>query len=155
MLQATIVEMKHDIPLKIESSKEKKMPGYTKDLFMANMNRRLAVRKLLHNRLSITTDVMCAISIVSIILMIIANEIAFNQPGEFDTVAGWFVKLIITILTAVLLILVLVYHRLDLDLYSINNSIDNWCVGLTHQRLFIVVAELMICAIHPMPRSYP
>ena len=59
MLQATIVEIKHDIPLKIESSKEKKMkglsivkmPGYTKDLFIVNMNRRLAVRKLLHNRL--------------------------------------------------------------------------------------------------------
>ena len=98
---------------------------------------------------------MCAISIVSIILMIIANEITFNQPEESDTVAGWFVKLIIAILTAVLLILVLVYHRLDLDLYSINNSIDNWCVGLTHQRLFIVAVELMICAIHPMPRSYP
>lgn len=98
---------------------------------------------------------MCAISIVSIILMIIANEITFSQPKEFDTVASWFIKLIISISTTILLILVLVYHRLDLDLYSINNSIDNWCVGLTHQRLFIITAELMICAIHPMPRLYP
>lgn len=58
-MQAMIVDMKRDIPLKIESSKEKKMKEVsimkmsmcTKDLFMANMNRRLATRKLLHNRL--------------------------------------------------------------------------------------------------------
>jgi potassium intermediate/small conductance calcium-activated channel subfamily N len=60
-------------------------------------------------------------------------------------------KFVISVSTVVLVVLVFVYHRLDLSLYCIDNSIDDWRIGLTHPRIFIIVIECFICAIHPFP----
>jgi len=98
---------------------------------------------------------MCAVALLGIILMIIENEITFTQINDRDTPASWSLKLIITISTIILIILVLIYHRLDLTLYAVINCADNWHVGLTYKRLFLIVLEVIVCAIHPAVRSFP
>jgi hypothetical protein len=98
---------------------------------------------------------MCAVALLGIILMIIENEITFTQINDRDTPASWSLKLIITISTIILIILVLIYHRLDLALYAVNNCANDWHVGLTYKRLFLIVLEVIICAIHPVVGSFP
>ena len=87
--------------------------------------------------------------------MILANELTFNRTDESNTKASWFIKLINTIITATLLVLLLCYHYLDLKLYSNQNSLHHDLVGLTYKKLVFILLELIICAIHPFPTAYP
>jgi hypothetical protein len=98
---------------------------------------------------------MCFVGLFGIILMIIETEIVFTQIDQKDTRISWFIKLMITVSTIILICLILLYHRLDLTLYSVNNCINDWRVGLTITKVFQIAVEVIICAIHPLPRSFP
>ncbi len=98
---------------------------------------------------------MCFLAILGIILMVIENELTFDRVDNKDTKASWFIKLIITITTVILLTLIIYYHRLDLKLYSNQNSLEDCRVGLTNTKICLIAIEILICAVHPMPRSYP
>ena len=87
--------------------------------------------------------------------MITANELTFSRMHNTDSVASWFIKLFISITTAILLGLAFYYHYLNLQLYAAQNGLQNWRVGLTPKKIVFIVAELVVCAIHPMPRGYP
>ncbi|CAF3597163.1 unnamed protein product [Adineta steineri] len=122
---------------------------------MADVNNRLLKRKLLHNRLYIITYIMCFLGLLGILLMIINNEIIFLNINDKDRYICWFIKLIITITTIILVLLVFYYHRLDLDLYAVSNSFNHWRIGLTTTRIFLILFEAFICMIHPMPLYFP
>lgn len=98
---------------------------------------------------------MCILGLLGIILMIIDNEITFLHIDHHDTIFNWFVKLTITISTILLIGLVLYYHYYDINLYCANNSIEHWGVGLTGRRIALILLEIVICAIHPIPRHFP
>lgn len=101
------------------------------------------------------TDTMSFLVILSIILMIIANELTFIHIDDIETRTSWFIKLFISISTMILLILIIYYHYLDLKLFSNHNTLKHSRVGLTNIKICLIILELIICAIHPMPRSYP
>lgn len=101
------------------------------------------------------SDVMCCVALFGIIVMIIENEITFANSDPLHYKITFFLQLINTLLTAILVILVFTYHYYDLNLYCINNSIDDWRVGLTFTRVMLIVIEVIVCAIHPFPRHYP
>jgi hypothetical protein len=98
---------------------------------------------------------MCFLGLLGIILMVIENEITFRQIDHQDTILSWCIKLIITITTVILIGLVFFYHRLDLILCAVNNSIDDWRVVLTNKKIFLIIIEVIVCAIHPIVRSFP
>jgi hypothetical protein len=100
-------------------------------------------------------DLMCFLGVLGIALMIISNELNFTRDNDADTVASWFIKLFITLTTALLLVLIVYYHRIDLENYCAQNALDDWRVGLTSRRTLQIISELFICAIHPMPRTFP
>ena len=87
--------------------------------------------------------------------MIVENEITFRHINDRDTPASWWIKLINTLLTVILICLIFVYHLVDLTLYAVNNAVEDWRVGLTNTRIFVIVIEVIVCAIHPIPQSYP
>jgi hypothetical protein len=98
---------------------------------------------------------MCFIGLSGIVLMIIENEITFFLGHEEENVISWFIKLIISISTIILIGLIVYYHHLDMSLYSIRNSIDDWRIALTGKKLFLIIAEILICIIHPIPQHFP
>ncbi|CAF3538674.1 unnamed protein product [Rotaria sp. Silwood1] len=98
---------------------------------------------------------MCVLGLLGIILMILDNELTFAHIDHHDTIFNWFVKLTITISTVFLIGLVLYYHYYDISLYCVNNSIEHWCVGLTGRKIVLIVLEIVICAVHPIPRHFP
>jgi hypothetical protein len=95
------------------------------------------------------------LGLLGVILMIINNEIIFLNVSNKGRYICWFIKLIITITTAILVVLVFSYHRLDLDLYATNNSFKNWRIGLTTTKIFLTLFEAFICMIHPIPLDFP
>jgi len=104
---------------------------------------------------SFVTDVMCFLGISGIILMIVENEISFAQMYNRETITTWVLKLIITVTTIILVILVFVYHRLYLALYALRYHSNDWHIGLTWQRAFLIIIEVIICAIHPVVPAFP
>ncbi|CAF3692785.1 unnamed protein product [Rotaria sp. Silwood1] len=98
---------------------------------------------------------MCILGILGIILMIIENEIAFSQINNNDTSCSWSIKIIISFTTIVLIGFIFQYHRLRISLDAINNSIGDSRATLTNKKIYLIVFEILICAIHPIPRSFP
>jgi hypothetical protein len=98
---------------------------------------------------------MCFLGLLGVILMIIANELNFAHIHQSDSVPAWFIKLFITISTAALIGLIMYYHRLDLELYCTQNALSDWRVGLTEKKMALIILEIIICAVHSMPRIYP
>ncbi|CAF4679298.1 unnamed protein product [Rotaria sp. Silwood1] len=121
----------------------------------AKLSRRLTKRKNLHKRLTIVTDIMFILGMLGIILMIIENELTFYYTDNHETIASWSIKIVISLSTLILLGFIIEYHRLDISLYAVNNSIEDFRVAITYERIFCVLAEIIICAVHPMPRSFP
>lgn len=93
--------------------------------------------------------------VFSLILMITANELTFDRVDHRNTKASWSLKLVISISTAVLLISILYYHYLDMIYYACRNRLPDWRVELTREKIFFITLELLICIIHPFPRSFP
>ncbi|CAF1417117.1 unnamed protein product [Adineta steineri] len=124
-------------------------------VLMADISRRLLRRKLLHNRLYLISDIMCFLGLLGIILMIINNEIIFLNIYDKSKYICWFIKLIITITTIILVVLVFYFRRLELDLYAINNSFNHWRIGLTTTKICLTIFEAFICIIHPIPLDFP
>ncbi|CAF3477244.1 unnamed protein product [Rotaria sp. Silwood1] len=98
---------------------------------------------------------MCFLGILGIILMIVENEITFSQTHNNDTISSWSIKIVISLSTFILIGLIFQYHRLDISLYAVNNSYEDCRATLTNTKILLIVLEILICAIHPMPRSYP
>jgi hypothetical protein len=97
---------------------------------------------------------MCFLGLLGIILMIIENELTFNRYDHKDTTFSLFIKATITFTTILLVGLVFYYHRIDLSLYCVDNSIDDWRIALTRQKIFLILFEAFICMIHPIPGHF-
>ncbi|CAM2727218.1 unnamed protein product [Rotaria socialis] len=123
-----------------------------KNRAMVYINCRIENRKNLHNRLRVVSNVMCFLGVLGIVLMIISNEINFAIGNDEDIFVSWLIKLVISMSTIILLGLIFYYHQLDLKLYCITNLFEHWCIGLTGTRIFFITIELLVCAIHPIPR---
>lgn len=98
---------------------------------------------------------MCLLGLVGVVLMVVENEITFRRAHDKDTQVSWLLKVIITATTTALLVLVCYYHYLSLRLYTIQNALHDCRIGVTPERVFWIVLELLICAVHPMPRVFP
>ncbi|CAF0926379.1 unnamed protein product [Adineta steineri] len=119
------------------------------------LRRRLCVREYYYVRLALVSNMMCFLGTLGILLMIIENELNFTHIYDKDSKVSWFIKLIITFTTAILLVLILYYHHLDITLYSYRNSLEKWSIAMTSKKILLIIIEILICAIHPIPRFYP
>ncbi|CAF4155014.1 unnamed protein product, partial [Rotaria sordida] len=124
-------------------------------ILFSKISLRLTKRKNLLKQLSLITDIMCSLAILGIILMIIENELTFSQVNDNDTIWSWCIKIIISSSTIVLIGFIFQYHRLDLSLYAVNNSIEDYRIAITYKKIFLILLEVLVCAVHPMPRSFP
>lgn len=97
---------------------------------------------------------MCFLGILGIALMIIENELSFNRIDHKNTTFSLLIKATITFTTILLVGLVFYYHRIDINLYCVDNSIDDWRIALTRGRIFAILFEAFICLIHPIPGHF-
>ena len=86
--------------------------------------------------------------------MILENELTFNRIDHKDTTFSLLLKATITFTTILLVGLVFYYHRIDISLYSVDNSIDDWRIICTPVKIVSILFEALICAIHPIPGHF-
>ncbi|CAF1124149.1 unnamed protein product [Adineta ricciae] len=127
---------------------------FVKKTLMGNVGYRLARRKELHIERRRINDIMCFLGLLGIFLMIIENEVTFNRFDHKDTTFSLLIKSTITFTTIVLVGLVFYYHRIDLSLYCVDNSIDDWRIALTRTKILSIIFEAFVCMIHPIPGHF-
>uniref|UniRef100_A0A2K5IAI9 Calmodulin-binding domain-containing protein n=1 Tax=Colobus angolensis palliatus TaxID=336983 RepID=A0A2K5IAI9_COLAP len=86
-----------------------------------------------------------------------------QEPGIHPVVSSLFtqeslysfaLKCLISLSTAILLGLVVLYHAREIQLFMVDNGADDWRIAMTCERVFLISLELAVCAIHPVPGHY-
>lgn len=141
---------------------ERKPHKLTKrSLRFEHVGHRLARRKELFAKRKIICDFALLFALVGIVLMVIETELyegIRNENGkriyEKDGLTSILIKSFISITTAILLGFIAWYHWLDIQLFMIDNGLDDWRLALTRRTCVKIMIELLICAIHPIPGDY-
>uniref|UniRef100_A0A1I8IXT0 CaMBD domain-containing protein n=1 Tax=Macrostomum lignano TaxID=282301 RepID=A0A1I8IXT0_9PLAT len=92
------------------------------------------------------------------------NILEFQHCGSFSgrssardaTVSAVYstvLRSLISISTLALVGLIFAYHALEIQLFSIDNCIEDWRVAISSRRVGQMVAEVCVCAIHPLPNA--
>ena len=115
------------------------------------LSSRLTRRKQLHVQRRHVNDIMSAIAMLGLVLMIISTELLFNDVNTSYIII---IRSCITASTAVLVGLLFFYHMLDIHFYTNNHHIRNWYITLSTGRILLLLSEVFICAIHPVPHIF-
>uniref|UniRef100_A0A1I8I1W8 Ion_trans_2 domain-containing protein n=1 Tax=Macrostomum lignano TaxID=282301 RepID=A0A1I8I1W8_9PLAT len=79
--------------------------------------------------------------------------LGFGMFGIASAVYSTVLRSLISISTLALVGLIFAYHALEIQLFSIDNCIEDWRVAISSRRVGQMVAEVCVCAIHPLPNA--
>ncbi|XP_060113909.1 intermediate conductance calcium-activated potassium channel protein 4 [Heteronotia binoei] len=112
--------------------------------------RRLRLRKILLGEERKLAGWALGTALMGILLMILHTELAWFGHCQWFAYS-FTVKCLITLSTAGLLILILAFHIKEIQLFMLDNSLDDWQVAINTSKLGLVALELVVCSLHPFP----
>ncbi|WAR07705.1 KCNN3-like protein [Mya arenaria] len=71
-----------------------------------------------------------------------------------DSLLSYLMKTCITAFTVALLIFLGIYHYLDVQLFAVDNGVDDLRLAMSFKRVLKIGMELVICSIHPIPGDF-
>ncbi|XP_006794820.1 intermediate conductance calcium-activated potassium channel protein 4 isoform X3 [Neolamprologus brichardi] len=88
-------------------------------------------------------------ALFGILLMIIHAEICpyVYTPGSNIALI---INCSISLSTGCLLILIIVFHYKDIQLFIIDHNQVDWRIAMTSHRIIVITLELLVCVIHPV-----
>ncbi|XP_060573425.1 small conductance calcium-activated potassium channel protein-like isoform X2 [Ruditapes philippinarum] len=89
-----------------------------------------------------------------IIAMILETEFTMADIYTKTSFPSIFLKTLISISTVILLGLILAYHALEVQLFAVDNCVEDWRVAISPKRIAQLSVELVVCAIHPVPGDF-
>ena len=63
-------------------------------------------------------------------------------------------KSLITLTSIVLVGLIALYHTLEVQLFMIDNGVEDWRIAMTWQRISQILVEMVVCFVHPIPGNF-
>ncbi|XP_014875054.1 small conductance calcium-activated potassium channel protein 1b isoform X3 [Poecilia latipinna] len=111
---------------------------------------RLGQRRALFGKRKQLSDYALVCGMFGIIAMVIETELSRTFYTK-ESIYSYVLKGLISISTAILLGLILMYHAREIQLFMVDNGADDWRIAMTFERILFIVLELLICAIHPIP----
>lgn len=115
---------------------------------------RLARRKELFVKRKRSSDVALIFALFGILLMVTQTELTAAKVYHRSSLPSHLMKMAITASTVALLIFLGIYHRLDIQLFIVNNCVDDWRIPLTARRIIQITFEFIVCSIHPIPGDF-
>ncbi|XP_067831430.1 intermediate conductance calcium-activated potassium channel protein 4-like [Heptranchias perlo] len=85
-------------------------------------------------------------------LMIVTMELSWHKCHMYVSST---LGAAITISTLLLLGLIVAYHIRDIQLFMIDEGIEEWTVALTRERKLYISLELLVCVVHPYSIVFP
>ncbi|GAA6232898.1 small conductance calcium-activated potassium channel protein 3-like isoform X1 [Lates japonicus] len=114
---------------------------------------RLGQRRALFGKRKQLSDYALVCGMFGIIVMVIETELSRGFYSK-ESIYSYVLKGLISLSTAILLVLIVMYHAREIQLFMVDNGADDWRIAMTFERILFVVLELLVCAIHPIPGQY-
>ncbi|KAM3876252.1 small conductance calcium-activated potassium channel protein 1b [Diretmus argenteus] len=114
---------------------------------------RLGQRRVLFVKRKQLSDYALVCGMFGIIVMVIETELSRGFYNK-ESIYSFVLKGLISFSTTVLLGLIVMYHAREIQLFMVDNGADDWRIAMTYERIFFVMLELLVCAIHPIPGRY-
>ncbi|KAL4233819.1 Potassium intermediate small conductance calcium-activated channel [Mactra antiquata] len=114
----------------------------------------LAKRKELFQKRKRVCDICLFVALLGVGVMIIETEITAANVLSRQSVGSFLMKVLISALTLSLLFVICLYHYLDIQLFAVNNGVDDLRLAMSLWRIVKIIMELMVCSVHPIPGSF-
>uniref|UniRef100_A0A8C9X1Q9 Potassium calcium-activated channel subfamily N member 1 n=1 Tax=Sander lucioperca TaxID=283035 RepID=A0A8C9X1Q9_SANLU len=128
-------------------------PASNKSKKSKDISYRLGQRKALFGKRKQLSDYALVCGMFGIIVMVIETEMSRGFYSK-ESIYSYILKGLISLSTAILLGLIVMYHAREIQLFMVDNGADDWRIAMTFERIIFVAFELLICAIHPIPGQY-
>ncbi|XP_067651907.1 small conductance calcium-activated potassium channel protein 3-like isoform X1 [Haliotis asinina] len=112
---------------------------------------KLELRKKLIQRRRWLVNVKFFMALSGIVFMVIENELFYSDTYEKGDVVSLFLKSMTSISTLLLLVTICVYYHTGMEIRMVDGGVDDPLVVTPVSMWFMLVAELIVCAIHPFP----
>ncbi|XP_071113955.1 small conductance calcium-activated potassium channel protein-like [Haliotis cracherodii] len=120
----------------------------------ATVGSKLAKRKELFAKRKRVCDIALALAVSGILFMVIETELAFAKVVTRGTLVSNLFKMCTTACTVSLLIFLGLYHKLDIQLFTVNNSVEDWRLAMGYRRILSICLEFTVCVVHPIPGKF-
>ncbi|XP_067085841.1 small conductance calcium-activated potassium channel protein 1-like isoform X1 [Osmerus mordax] len=114
---------------------------------------RLGQRRALFGKRKQLSDYALICGMFGIVAMVAETELSSVVYTKASTYS-FALKCLISLSTAILLGLILMYHAREIQLFMVDNGADDWRIAMTYERIFLLLLELLVCAVHPIPGQY-
>ena len=91
---------------------------------------------------------------IGIIVMVLETELSMANVCPKGEICSIVLKSFVSFSTAVLILLLLYYHYIEIEIFKVDNSVDDWRIAISPIRVLRILAELLICIIHPLPLDW-
>lgn len=115
---------------------------------------RLGKRKTLYERRRKISDYCLVFGMGGIVLMIVETELTMANVYRKDHVSSFVLKSLISLSTFILVCLILAYHALEIQLFAVDNCVEDWRIAISWKRLSQLMTELLVCVVHPIPGNF-
>uniref|UniRef100_A0A3Q0KQN0 Calcium-activated potassium channel n=1 Tax=Schistosoma mansoni TaxID=6183 RepID=A0A3Q0KQN0_SCHMA len=112
---------------------------------------RLHWRKIFNERRRKLADYSLFFAVMGILLMVFELEMIMAKVYLRTSIYSILIKSLISASTLILVGLTLVYHAVDVQLFCINNCIEDWRIAMNCRKISLTLIEVFICLIHPPP----
>ncbi|XP_067666431.1 small conductance calcium-activated potassium channel protein 2-like [Haliotis asinina] len=119
-----------------------------------NVGYRLGKRKALYEKRKKISDYCLVFGMFGIITMILETELVMADVYSKGTFYSIAMKSLISISTVILLGLILAYHALEIQLFAVDNCVEDWRIAISWRRTIQLTVEIVICAVHPIPGNF-
>ncbi|XP_078316334.1 small conductance calcium-activated potassium channel protein 2-like isoform X2 [Crassostrea virginica] len=119
-----------------------------------NVGYRLGKRKTLYERRRKISDYCLVLGMAGILIMILETELVMAKVYFKDSYYSLVLKSIISLSTFFLIGLILAYHAVEIQLFAIDNCVEDWRIAISWKRCFQLGLEILICAVHPIPGEF-
>lgn len=116
-----------------------------------NLGFRLRRRKELIGRRTRACDIACFLAILGIVIVIIDTEMQFGGYFTMKTPASIYLRAVTSVSTIGLLASIVAYHAIGIHIRIVSQGHTSWKLALDWKDIAKLIAELTVCAIHPLP----
>ncbi|KAM4810455.1 small conductance calcium-activated potassium channel protein 1 [Rhinophrynus dorsalis] len=134
----------------VEEGSQEASRGHKKN---QNVGYKLGHRRALFEKRKRLSDYALIFGMFGIVVMVTETELSWGVYTK-ESSYSFALKCLISLSTAILLGLIIMYHAREIQLFMVDNGADDWRIAMTYERIFFITLELTVCAIHPIPGQY-
>ncbi|KAJ8408312.1 hypothetical protein AAFF_G00257260 [Aldrovandia affinis] len=152
-LEVVVSKGNGEDPSKVSSESLTREGGTAPQRRNKDIGYKLGHRRALCEKRKRLSDYALIFGMFGIVVMVTETELSWGVYTK-ESSYSFALKCLISLSTVILLGLIIMYHAREIQLFMVDNGADDWRIAMTYERIFFIVLELLVCAIHPIPGQY-